>query len=94
MTQMPGALADHTDEEEGLMDPAEANSVDVCNDRGLRCVKCGHRRFRVIYTRARPGEIVVRRRECLNCGVRITTWERAIGLQGHAILAARTGNRR
>jgi len=57
MTQMPGALADHTDEEERLMDAAETKNVEVPNDRGLRCVKCGHGRFRVLYTRARPGEI-------------------------------------
>jgi transcriptional regulator NrdR family protein len=45
---------------------------------GLRCRKCGGSRFRVIYTRARDGKII-RRRECRECGTRVTTWERAIG---------------
>ena len=52
---------------------------NLSDDRGLCCRKCGQRRFRVIYTRARPGGKVVRRRECLNCGFRMTTWERAVG---------------
>jgi len=47
--------------------------------RGLRCRDCGCRHFRVIYTRARPGGRLVRRRECRHCGRRMTTWERAIG---------------
>jgi len=47
--------------------------------RGLRCRACGGQRFRVVYTRRAWGRKVVRRRECRNCGVRVTTWERAIG---------------
>jgi transcriptional regulator NrdR family protein len=46
---------------------------------GLRCWKCAYSRLRVIYTRAARGGKVVRRRECLSCGARITTWERQIG---------------
>src|SRR6266849_5150657 len=53
---------------------------DVPPDRGLTCRRCGWRRLRVIYTRAAIGGKVVRRRECRNCRVRVTTWERAIGL--------------
>jgi transcriptional regulator NrdR family protein len=45
---------------------------------GLRCVKCGNRKFRVIYTRARL-KGVIRRRECRNCKSRITTKETTIG---------------
>lgn len=47
--------------------------------RGLQCRACGCRHFRVIYTRAALGGKLVRRRECRNCGQRITTWERSIG---------------
>ncbi|TWU03051.1 transcriptional regulator NrdR [Symmachiella macrocystis] len=47
--------------------------------RGLQCGACGHRRLRVIYTRAAKGERLVRRRECRNCGERVTTWERVAG---------------
>jgi transcriptional regulator NrdR family protein len=49
-------------------------------DRGLRCRHCGCGHFRVIYTRAAWGGKLVRRRECRNCGKRITTWERPIGM--------------
>jgi transcriptional regulator NrdR family protein len=45
---------------------------------GLRCRRCGHRRFRVIYTRPGPGGIVTRRRACRQCGTRITTREREV----------------
>ena len=49
------------------------------DDRGLRCRHCGCRHFFVIYTRPYRGGRLVRRRECRNCGERITTSERAIG---------------
>jgi transcriptional regulator NrdR family protein len=48
--------------------------------RGLVCRHCGWTRFWVIYTRAAIGGRVVRRRECRKCRVRVTTWERAIGV--------------
>jgi transcriptional regulator NrdR family protein len=46
---------------------------------GLRCHKCGGQQFRVVYTRAAIGGKIIRRRECRGCGMRVTTWERAIG---------------
>lgn len=46
---------------------------------GLRCRKCGHRRFKVIYTRAAFGSQIIRRRECRRCGTRFTTAERLLG---------------
>lgn len=46
-----------------------------CDDRGLSCTRCGDRRLRVVYTRARRGAKLIRRRECRNCGRRFTTWE-------------------
>jgi transcriptional regulator NrdR family protein len=49
------------------------------SDRGLTCRYCGSHWFRVVYTRARMGGTVVRRRECGKCKQRVTTWERAIG---------------
>ena len=46
---------------------------------GLECRKCGCRHFRVVYTRrARSGKLV-RRRECRNCGKRMTTIEQEKG---------------
>jgi transcriptional regulator NrdR family protein len=45
---------------------------------GLRCRRCGHQRFRVVYTRPAPGGMVVRRRACRKCGRRITTREREV----------------
>lgn len=47
--------------------------------RGLRCWKCGGIQLSVIYTRRARGSKLVRRRECLDCQTRITTWEQAIG---------------
>jgi transcriptional regulator NrdR family protein len=58
-----------------LQRPEESLSV-----RGLICRHCGGWRFRVIYTRAARGGRVIRRRECRNCAKRVTTWERAIGV--------------
>jgi hypothetical protein len=48
-------------------------------ERGLQCRQCGCQQFRVVYTRAAWGAMIVRRRECRNCRERLTTWERAIG---------------
>ncbi len=46
---------------------------------GLACPRCGCRHFHVIYTRARWGGRIVRRRECRHCGRRVTTTERVTG---------------
>ena len=45
--------------------------------RGIECPKCGCRHSHVVYTRRGPAR-VLRRRECRNCGRRITTCERAV----------------
>jgi hypothetical protein len=45
---------------------------------GLRCRRCGHQELKVIYTRRRRGGKVGRRRECRNCGSRISTCEREV----------------
>jgi transcriptional regulator NrdR family protein len=49
------------------------------NARGLRCRQCGCTHFFVVYTRPGFGGKLVRRRECRNCGKRLTTWEVAVG---------------
>jgi hypothetical protein len=65
----------------GLKQKAKKGAVIEVNDeqRGLRCRSCRSHRFRVVYTRRAWGRKVVRRRECRDCGERVTTWERAIG---------------
>ena len=45
---------------------------------GLSCPACGCRHFRVIYTRRGRG-LLLRRRECRNCGRRVTSYERIVG---------------
>ena len=62
------------------MDEVDRSKVCRNNQRGLRCRVCPSQRFRVVYTRAAWGGRVVRRRQCRNCGVRMTTWEYAIGI--------------
>lgn len=47
--------------------------------RGLECPRCGCRHFFVIYVRAVRDNRVMRRRECRNCGHRITTYESTTG---------------
>ena len=44
-------------------------------DYGLECRRCGCRHFYVIYTRRAFGGKLVRRRQCRNCGKRMTTME-------------------
>lgn len=46
--------------------------------QGIRCPKCGCAHLRVIYTRKTWGGALRRRRECRNCGYRITTTERSL----------------
>ncbi len=42
----------------------------------MRCPKCGHLKDKVIDSRsAREGEVIRRRRACLQCGHRFTTYE-------------------
>lgn len=56
------------------------SGVKLSEQRGIQCRRCGCRHFHVLYTRAKPGGTIQRRRECRHCGTRITTWERAIEL--------------
>ena len=42
----------------------------------MKCPFCGHQEDRVVDSRStREGEAVRRRRECLGCGARYTTYE-------------------
>jgi transcriptional regulator NrdR family protein len=43
--------------------------------QGLRCNHCGHSQLRVIYTRRRWGERIIRRGECKHCK-NSGTWDR------------------
>ena len=47
----------------------------VTPGEGITCRQCGCRHFRVVYTRAARRGRIRRRRECRNCGHRITTIE-------------------
>jgi transcriptional regulator NrdR family protein len=55
--------------------PAAQKTQD---SKGLECRQCGCRHFFVIYTRRAVGGRLLRRRECRNCGKRITTSEKPI----------------
>lgn len=64
------------------MKPEADSTADAAEQRGLSCRNCGGGRLMVVYTRAKPNGVVARRRECRDCGRRLTTWERAIGTAG------------
>lgn len=45
----------------------------------MRCTRCGHLEDKVIDSRAsRDGAMIRRRRECLSCGHRFTTYEQTV----------------
>jgi len=52
--------------------------AEVMVRKGLVCRKCGARHFDVVYTRRGHGNAIIRRRECRNCGQRMSTRETAI----------------
>lgn len=60
----------------------EQKGLECQERKGLECRYCGCRVLKVVYTRAKPGKSVMRRRECRQCGQRVTTWEREIGALG------------
>ena len=53
---------------------SEKPSDSKTTQRGIECPRCGCRDFYVVYTRPRDHRIV-RRKECRNCGRRVTTHE-------------------
>ena len=46
--------------------------------RGLLCPDCDSGQLRVVYTRGKDHGVVQRRRECRQCGCRVTTWEQIL----------------
>ena len=46
---------------------------------GLKCPRCACRDLPVVYVRDVAPGTRQRRRECRNCGHRLTTWEREAG---------------
>lgn len=44
-------------------------------DRGIRCRKCGHTRYRVYGTQALANGTIRRYRQCLKCGAKRRTSE-------------------
>ena len=56
--------------------PPEDQQSDDC---GLVCPECQCRHFFVVYVRRVKKQRVMRRRECRNCGRRITTYEKVSG---------------
>jgi transcriptional repressor NrdR len=58
----------------------------------MRCPSCGHDHDKVIDSRAvREGRAVRRRRECLHCGTRFTTYE---GFETRPVLVVKRDGRR
>jgi transcriptional repressor NrdR len=52
----------------------------------MRCVRCGHLEDRVIDSRtSRTGDLIRRRRECIQCGHRFTTREEVVKARLHVI---------
>lgn len=52
----------------------------------MRCPKCGHLDDKVLESRsARDGKAIRRRRECLQCGYRFTTFEEVLRDELHVI---------
>jgi hypothetical protein len=64
-------------EADGVFDARVSRPIPE-QHRGLRCLVCGSDRLRVVYTRDRSGGVVQRRRECRDCKMRATTWERVV----------------
>lgn len=55
----------------------ERPATDDEQARGLECPECGCRHFYVLSTR-QGATFILRRRECRNCGKRVTTRETTI----------------
>ena len=61
------------------MAKAQTSQSPPTDSLGLLCLKCGHRRFRVVYTRAGTHGKIMRRRQCRRCATRVTTCEQVVG---------------
>ena len=50
----------------------------------MRCPACSHLESKVVDSRpSEDGTSIRRRRECLDCGYRFTTYERLVGQSAH-----------
>lgn len=72
---------------------AYSNDRFQLNQRGtMRCPRCGHLEDKVIDSRtARDGDVIRRRRVCIQCGHRFTTYEEVI--RAHLRVIKRDGRR-
>jgi transcriptional regulator NrdR family protein len=61
------------------MDECKKPPLNDVGRLGLRCPRCGTRDSHVVYTRWTPDDRIVRRRQCGQCGKRITTREQVVG---------------
>lgn len=57
----------------------QSQDADPKKETGIRCPTCGCKRLRVVYVRDYGPGARVRRRECLYCHRRFSTFERACG---------------
>src|SRR5262249_34256205 len=62
---------------EHVEDAADGGERDPSGKRGMKCPYCGHLGDKVVDSReSKEGEVIRRRRECLDCGRRFTSYER------------------
>src|SRR5262249_24779242 len=62
---------------EHVEDAADGGERDPSGKRGMKCPYCGHLGDKVVDSReSKEGEVIRRRRECLDCGKRFTSYER------------------
>lgn len=64
--------------EDPTMKDSTDSKIELDEQHGHRCPKCGYGHFRVIYTRATWGCRVVHQRKCRQCGERHTICERIV----------------
>src|SRR5439155_23467881 len=56
---------------------ADRRCRDRAGESGVKCPYCGHLGDKVVASReSKEGEVIRRRRECLDCGKRFTSYER------------------
>jgi transcriptional repressor NrdR len=61
----------------GVVRPAVGAAADAWRTHTVKCPYCGHLGDKVVDSReSREGEVIRRRRECLECGRRFTSYER------------------
>ncbi len=61
-----------------MNEPSKIDEANPPEEKGLECPRCGCRHFYVVYNDKQTKRIV-RRRQCRNCGRRVTTVEKIVG---------------